>query len=437
MEPFNHDIPLGLKSITTYVQRAREVQDIDPIVSYYAFLCAVENGVKQMSTLPPPEKSASQPFLLQLLGHVEKMKPTVEMRPDFADLHSSRKRVENMAARVFLAADDEDRKGTPAMKTSQNFLVAACFFEVLNSMPVPSGSPPDGSPAGMPREDIDNKIKYAKWRAVEISRAIRENRLPSPPTSFDKQDPAAGSPTSPAMAATQWDAPRGDNSFPGSASMTQHQHQHQHHAMDTDPIPTPSLSASTSPNNFHGEYAGGAGHHQQHQGFGGHSHGHLAPHPGYGGPGSGGGSPSGSPSPHDPRSDYHQPPPPAQQQQQQHHHHHHSRHQQHQSPTARSPTLSGRTATSVPDAFRDEPVGRSPVIMSKNFLDEEDDFSDDDDPADMYDPATLAGIERLARHAASAVQYADIPTARARLEEALRMVATAEQQARAAAARRR
>jgi vacuolar protein sorting-associated protein VTA1 len=102
--------------------------------------------------------------------------------------------VENFALRVFASADDEDRRGAATRKTAKKFLAAATFFEVLNVFEDhgPSESvrlvfvvyfenPANAfSPLPSKFTQHEEKVRYAKWRAGDISKALREGRQPTP-----------------------------------------------------------------------------------------------------------------------------------------------------------------------------------------------------------------------------------------------------------------
>lgn len=71
------------------------------------------------------------------------------------------------ASRIFLAADNEDRAGQATKKTGRLFLVASQFFEVMRVF-------------GELPEEIEERIKYAKWKAADIIKALNEGREPHP-----------------------------------------------------------------------------------------------------------------------------------------------------------------------------------------------------------------------------------------------------------------
>jgi vacuolar protein sorting-associated protein VTA1 len=75
--------------------------------------------------------------------------------------------ITNLALNSFKKADDEDRSGNATKKTARTFHASSTFFEVLQCF-------------GDLDEDIEKKIKYAKWKAADIMKAIREGRTPVP-----------------------------------------------------------------------------------------------------------------------------------------------------------------------------------------------------------------------------------------------------------------
>lgn len=76
------------------------------------------------------------------------------------------KTVETFAFRVFLIADNEDRQQKTSMRTAKTFLAASNFLDILKLF-------------GPISADLQEKIRYAKWRAAEIGKAIREGRSPN------------------------------------------------------------------------------------------------------------------------------------------------------------------------------------------------------------------------------------------------------------------
>lgn len=86
---------------------------------------------------------------------------------------------EGFALAVFGRAAKVDLAGKATLTTAKAFVAAARFFEVLLHF-------------GDLREDIQEKMKYAAWKAADIQAALREGRQPMPggvvPLADDEED---------------------------------------------------------------------------------------------------------------------------------------------------------------------------------------------------------------------------------------------------------
>ncbi|KAJ1721085.1 hypothetical protein LPJ53_004354 [Coemansia erecta] len=156
------DVPAELKHIQPYIQRAQEMSQIDPIVSYF---CKYHAARISLTCTTP----AAQTYLTQLLDQLELEKQALAERPEMQDDAAALAHCTVFALRVFAKADSEDRSGESVGKaTARGFIVASQFLQVLECM------------GGM-AEDVTEKIRYAKWRAAEILKAMREGREPVRP----------------------------------------------------------------------------------------------------------------------------------------------------------------------------------------------------------------------------------------------------------------
>lgn len=157
-------IPPDLKPITPYIQRAHEIRAQDPVISYWCAHYAAQVGIS-LKAVGVPNRN----FLAALLTMLEGLRSTVGASDAITVESASSAYVENFALKVFASADDEDRRGAATRKTAKKFLAAATFFEVLNVFEDHG-----------PREAHEEKVRYARWRAADISKALREGRQPTP-----------------------------------------------------------------------------------------------------------------------------------------------------------------------------------------------------------------------------------------------------------------
>jgi hypothetical protein len=101
--------------------------------------------------------------------------------------------VENYAHSLFEKADDADRAGERGLQTAKTFKASANIFEACKQF-------------GELPSDLLEKIKYAKWRFVELCKAAKERRPPAPPRTLDGED-ADGAPPSGGAGGSSSDLP--------------------------------------------------------------------------------------------------------------------------------------------------------------------------------------------------------------------------------------
>ncbi|XP_009770773.1 protein HOMOLOG OF MAMMALIAN LYST-INTERACTING PROTEIN 5-like isoform X2 [Nicotiana sylvestris] len=146
------------KLLLPYLQRADELQKHEPLVAYYCRLYAMERGLK----IPQSDRTKTTGALLvSLMKQLEKDKMSLKLGPD-DHLH-----LEGFALNVFAKADKQDRAGRADLNTAKTFYAASIFFEILNQF-------------GELQPDVEQKQKYAVWKAADIRKAIKEGRKPVP-----------------------------------------------------------------------------------------------------------------------------------------------------------------------------------------------------------------------------------------------------------------
>ncbi|GFZ04962.1 hydroxyproline-rich glycoprotein family protein [Actinidia rufa] len=153
------------KLLLPYLQRADELQKHEPLVAYYCRLYAMERGLK----IPQSERTkTTNSLLISLMNQLEKDKKSVKLGPD-DHLH-----LEGFALNVFAKADKQDRAGRADLNTAKTFYAASIFFEIVNQF-------------GELQPDLEQKQKYAVWKAADIRKAMKEGRKPVPgPPGGDK-----------------------------------------------------------------------------------------------------------------------------------------------------------------------------------------------------------------------------------------------------------
>ncbi|EEF31179.1 Protein C6orf55, putative [Ricinus communis] len=143
------------KLLLPYLQRADELQKHEPLVGR---LYAMEKGLK----IPQSERTrTTNSLLVSLMNQLEKDKKTLKLGPE-DNLH-----VEGFALNVFAKADKQDRAGRADLNTAKTFYAASIFFEILNQF-------------GDLQLDLEQKQRYAVWKAADIRKALKEGRKPNP-----------------------------------------------------------------------------------------------------------------------------------------------------------------------------------------------------------------------------------------------------------------
>ncbi|KAF9114281.1 hypothetical protein BGX27_011259 [Mortierella sp. AM989] len=162
------NVPEGLKSITPYLQRATQLQEREPIVSYYSNYYAAKLAIPKAG-----QDNSNRVFVVELLDTLEKQRKQIGDNEAISNDLVGYAYIENFALKIFSKADDEDHAGQGSQKTAKNFVAAANFLELLKVF-------------GDIDSEVEKKIKYSKWRAAEIVKAIRDGRQPAPPPGADK-----------------------------------------------------------------------------------------------------------------------------------------------------------------------------------------------------------------------------------------------------------
>ncbi|XP_039171801.1 protein HOMOLOG OF MAMMALIAN LYST-INTERACTING PROTEIN 5 isoform X1 [Eucalyptus grandis] len=154
------------KALLPYLQRADELQKHEPVVAYYCRLYAMDRGLR----IPQGERTKTTNALLNsLIKQLEKDKKSLTLGPEDS-LH-----LEGFALNVFGKADKQDRAGRADLNTAKTFYAASIFFEILNQF-------------GPLQPDLEQKQKYAAWKAADIRKALKEGRKPVPgPPSGDEE----------------------------------------------------------------------------------------------------------------------------------------------------------------------------------------------------------------------------------------------------------
>jgi len=159
-----------IKEIRPFISRADEFINIDPKTSYYCRLHSVNVGVEASKKFRRTQELTD--VLTEQLECLEQMKTNNDEFKESLDSHSDALHVEKFAYTLFAKADAQDRKyKIRTKKIAKLYYVSANVFDVLRSMMMTSNDDEEGE--AMISPEIEEKQRYALWRAGEISKAIR------------------------------------------------------------------------------------------------------------------------------------------------------------------------------------------------------------------------------------------------------------------------
>lgn len=161
--------PAELKALLPFVQRANELRTADKVIAYWCCYYAAQLGISGNA-----KESESKMYLLTLMDTLEDLKSKLADNDAVTNDAASSAYVENFALKVFVGADNEDRSGKATRATAKKFLAASQFIELLKVF-------------GTIEPEMNEKIKYAKWKAADIAKAFKEGMKPQP-------GPAGGDP---------------------------------------------------------------------------------------------------------------------------------------------------------------------------------------------------------------------------------------------------
>ena len=183
--------PPSLKSIQHYLKIASEHETRDPVITYWARITALQNGLSI-------DKSSKEALavLLPLMDWLEKEKvdkkeqeaisnevrdygaPSVSLKSIFYFQIVASAHVENYAMRLFVTADKQDRAGNFGKNVVKCFYSAGVLFDVMETF-------------GELAPESAHYRKYAKMKAAYIHNCLKNGETPvaGPPVEEGEDQP--------------------------------------------------------------------------------------------------------------------------------------------------------------------------------------------------------------------------------------------------------
>ncbi|RDA82473.1 hypothetical protein CP532_0418 [Ophiocordyceps camponoti-leonardi (nom. inval.)] len=161
MEP----LPAGLKipEVSRFINRANQLRSIKPALAYWCEYHAVNQIVgRSLHTTD----DACFAFTKTLIESLEAVKAERADDDAIVDNDAGQAYVEQFANETFARAERVLRADKVTRQTADTFDAAATFFDLTREW-------------GTPDAETLQKIKFAKWNAARILKAIREGRDPN------------------------------------------------------------------------------------------------------------------------------------------------------------------------------------------------------------------------------------------------------------------
>ncbi|WWC73106.1 uncharacterized protein I206_107071 [Kwoniella pini CBS 10737] len=156
------NVPPGLKQCEQILKRANEIKKAEPVVAYWCCFSAAQKALN----LKQRTKDDTL-FLMSIIDALESMKVILANNEAITSEAAGAALVENFALKVFLSADNDDRAGNTGKASIRKFVVAGQFIEVMKCF------------EGGMTDELEQKLQYARWKAADGAKALREGRTPA------------------------------------------------------------------------------------------------------------------------------------------------------------------------------------------------------------------------------------------------------------------
>ncbi|OMJ82430.1 hypothetical protein SteCoe_16907 [Stentor coeruleus] len=151
------DIPEEISFIKPFLKRSKEIENPNSIVSYYVYFYAENLAFNHLKKNPENQK---------IVQFIERMQKIMEQKKNSLNFpQNPLKHYEKFLTKLFISADDDDRKSGSTRKTAKKFRVLIYFiqaFRILSELP----------------QEWNEKLAYCKWKASDITKSIKNGIKP-------------------------------------------------------------------------------------------------------------------------------------------------------------------------------------------------------------------------------------------------------------------
>ncbi|KAI0509087.1 Vta1 like-domain-containing protein [Xylaria bambusicola] len=149
--------------VTPFIVRAVQLETAKPVIAYWCYYWVVQQILKR--SLHNEDEECLQ-FTTTVMDKLEQMKTDQANNDAILDDVAGQAYVEQFAQETFDRALRPLKANKVTQQTASTFEAAATFFQLVNIW-------------GQPDPETQDKIKYAKWNAARILKAIKEGKDPN------------------------------------------------------------------------------------------------------------------------------------------------------------------------------------------------------------------------------------------------------------------
>ncbi|KAK9686521.1 Vta1 C-terminal domain [Popillia japonica] len=168
-------VPQDIKAISHFLKVADEHDQRNVTISYWCRMYAVQSAMK---IIPGPKSPEVSQLLIAIMDWLERTKTEKKDVEGISNEMCAQAIIEEYAIKLFNYAESQDKEARFDKNMVKAFYTSGILFDILDQF-------------GTLSEDIEEKRKYAKWRAAYIHNCLKKGVMPTPGSTVvlnDKED---------------------------------------------------------------------------------------------------------------------------------------------------------------------------------------------------------------------------------------------------------
>ncbi|KAI4465169.1 vacuolar protein sorting-associated protein vta1 [Holotrichia oblita] len=155
-------VPHDIKAISHFLKVADEHDQRNVTVSYWCRMYAVQSAMK---IIPGPKSQEVSQLLIAIMDWLERTKIEKKDVEGISNEMCAQAIIEEYAIKLFNYAETQDKESRFDKNMVKSFYTSGILFDILDQF-------------GTLSEDIEEKRKYAKWRAAYIHNCLKKLEVP-------------------------------------------------------------------------------------------------------------------------------------------------------------------------------------------------------------------------------------------------------------------